>query len=73
MISCLSLYRHLLVPLLFHEVTSLYPLHFREMIFQFVPIPMKGLRFNVFVQTQKTLYIPQINVIYHWLFTSRVM
>ena len=28
--------RHPLVPLLFHEVTSLHPLHFREMIFPLV-------------------------------------
>ena len=34
----LSRYRHVLVPLLFHEVTSLHPLHFREMIFPFVPL-----------------------------------
>ena len=27
---------HLLVPFLFHEVTSLHPLHFREMIFPLV-------------------------------------
>ena len=33
----LSRSRHLLVPLLFHEVTSLHPLHFREMIFPLVP------------------------------------
>ena len=30
--------RHPLVPLLFHEVTSLHPLHFREMIFPLVLI-----------------------------------
>ena len=33
----LSLSRNLLVPLLFHELTSLHPLHFREMIFPLVP------------------------------------
>ena len=33
----LSWSRHLLVPLLFHDVTSLHPLHFREMIFPLVP------------------------------------
>ena len=34
----LSRYRHLLVPLLFHDLTSLHPLHFREMIFPLVYI-----------------------------------
>ena len=29
--------RHPLVPLLFQDVTSLYPLHLREMIFPLVP------------------------------------
>ena len=29
--------RHPLVPLLFHDVTSLHPLHFREIIFPLVP------------------------------------
>ena len=33
-----SWYRHILVSFLFHEVTSLYPLHFIEMIFPLVPL-----------------------------------
>ena len=36
--ECLFWCRHPLVPLLFHEVTSLYPLHFREMIFSLVVV-----------------------------------
>ena len=34
----LSQYRHLLLPLLFHEVTSLHPTSFKEMIFPLVPL-----------------------------------
>ena len=32
----LSLWRHLLVPFLFYDLTSLHPLHFMEMIFPLV-------------------------------------
>ena len=34
----LSRYRHVLVPLLFHEWHPYIPLHFREMIFPLVPL-----------------------------------
>ena len=34
----LSWCRHLLVPFLFHDLTSLHPLHFIEMIFKLVPL-----------------------------------
>ena len=38
MAFCLSVAMHLFVPFLFHEVTSLHPLHFIEMISTIFPL-----------------------------------